>query len=225
MNVIARAWLFGFLAFSLAGTASAETTWITDSFDVTLRTGPSTDNTIVRMLPSGTALEVLARDRAAGYTQVRTSTGTEGWVLTRYLETEPSAREQLADLTSRLTDATEAGGSLSGQLDSIQAEYDAALGSIETLEQDKAALQQELAEIKRTAANVLSIDEQNTGLREQLAEAEITVAALEQHNRELTSQTNRYWFITGAAVLVAGIILGIWVPRVRWQRRSRYDRF
>ena len=48
---------------------------------------------------------------------------------------------------------------------------------------------------------------------------------LEQENRELTSQTTRYWFMTGALVLLVGIILGIWLPRVRWQRRSRYDRF
>jgi len=26
-------------------------------------------------------------------------------------------------------------------------------------------------------------------------------------------------------VLVVGMILGIWLPRIRWQRRSRYDRF
>jgi SH3 domain protein len=138
---------------------------------------------------------------------------------------EPSAREQLAALTSRLTNATEEGSSLSGQLEAVRAEYDSATRTISSLEQDKAALEQQLADIRRTSANVLAIDEQNKVLREQLAEAEITVGTLEQHNRELTSQANRYWFITGAVVLVVGIILGVWLPRVRWQRRSRYDRF
>jgi SH3 domain protein len=51
------------------------------------------------------------------------------------------------------------------------------------------------------------------------------VATLEQENRELTSQTTRYWFMSGALVLVVGMVLGLWLPRIRWQRRSRYDRF
>jgi hypothetical protein len=31
--------------------------------------------------------------------------------------------------------------------------------------------------------------------------------------------------MAGALVLLFGILLGIWLPRIRWQRRSRYDRF
>jgi len=38
---------------------SAEPGWISDQFEVMLRTGPSTSNAIERMLPSGTALEVV----------------------------------------------------------------------------------------------------------------------------------------------------------------------
>ena len=31
--------------------------------------------------------------------------------------------------------------------------------------------------------------------------------------------------VHGAMVLVVGMVLGIWLPRIRWQRRTRYDRF
>jgi SH3 domain protein len=82
-----------------------------------------------------------------------------------------------------------------------------------------------LADIKRTAAGALSIGSQNKALRDELATTEIEAASLEQQNRELTSQTTRYWFLTGALVLTIGIGVGLWVPRIRWQRRSRYDRF
>ena len=199
--------------------------WVSDQFEVMLRTGPSTSNAIERMLPSGTALEIIERDDEAGYARVRTAAGTEGWVLTRYLMSEPSAREQLATLTNRLTSANSEGTSLSSQLDAVKSEYDAASRQISALKSDKRRLEQELAAIKRTAANVLSIDTQNKDLREQLASAEIRAATLEQENRELTGRTTRYWFMTGALVLVVGMILGIWLPRIRWQRRSRYDRF
>ena len=96
-NTAARRFLTAIFAIVLfAGTASAQTVWVSDEFEITLRTGPSTSNAIERMLSSGTQLEVLERDDESGYSRVRTRAGTEGWVLTRYLMSEPSAREQLA---------------------------------------------------------------------------------------------------------------------------------
>lgn len=214
-----------FLLLFVGVAAQAQSAWVSDQFEVMLRTGPSTSNAIERMLPSGTALEVVESDAESGYSRVRTAAGTEGWVLTRYLMNEPSAREQLTSLTSRLTSATAEGSSLETQLAALNSEYDAAGRRIAELEREKSALESELAEIKRTAANVLSINDQNKELRDQLASAEIEVATLEQQNRELTSQTTRYWFMTGALVLLVGMILGLWLPRIRWQRKSRYDRF
>jgi SH3 domain protein len=168
------------LIFLFASQAGAQSVWISDQFEVMLRTGPSTSNAIERMLPSGTALEVMERDDAAGYSRVRTAAGTEGWVLTRYLMNEPSAREQLATLTRRLTSANSEGSSLTSQLDAVRGEYDSASRQITALEGEKRRLEQELAEIKRTSANVLSINSQNKDLREQLANSEIQVATLQQ---------------------------------------------
>ncbi len=205
--------------------AQSQSVWVSDQFEITLRSGPSTSNAIQLMVGSGTELQVLERDADAGYTRVRTAGGTEGWVLSRYLMSEPSAREQLQTLSGQLSSANTAGSSLTNQLSAIRSEYRTAENRIETLEREKAALEKELTEIKRTAANVLSINTENTDLHEQVMDAGIRVDILEQENRELSSQTTRYWFMTGGLVLVIGIILGLWLPRIRWQRRSGYDRF
>ena len=212
-------------ALLLSTSALAETAWVTDQFEITLRSGPSTSNAIQLMVSSGTPLEVLERDAESGYTRVRTQGGTEGWVLTRYLMNEASAREQLETLTGQLTNANSLGSSLDSQLRAIRGEYDAANRRIQELERQKASVESELAEIKRTAADVLSINEQNKSLMEQLTTAQIRADTLEQENRALASQTTRYWFMAGALVMLIGILLGIWLPRIRWQRRSRYDRF
>ena len=209
----------------LSSSALAESVWVTDQFEITLRSGPSTSNAIQLMIGSGAELEVLERDAESGYTRVRTQGGTEGWVLTRYLMNERSAREQLQLLSGQLTNATSRGSSLDSQLKAIRGEHESANQQIATLEREKAAVEKELAEIKRTAANVLSINDENKSLMEQLTAAQIRADTLEQENRELASQTIRYWFMAGALVLLIGILLGIWLPRVRWQRRSRYDRF
>ena len=212
-------------ALLLPVAAFAESAWVTDQFEITLRSGPSTNNAIQLMLGSGSRLEVLERDPDSGYSHVRTQGGTEGWVLTRYLMNEASAREQLERLTSQLTNANSRGSSLDTQLKAIRSAYDEASRNIQALERDKAALERELAEIKRTAADVLSVNEQNKSLMDELTAAQIRADTLEQENRALASQTKRYWFMAGALVLLVGVLLGIWLPRIRWQRRSRYDRF
>ncbi|MFQ6004607.1 MAG: TIGR04211 family SH3 domain-containing protein [Woeseia sp.] len=213
-------------AFLLAAAqASADQAWVSDQFEVMLRTGPSTSNAIQLMVSSGTQLEVLELDDETGYSRVRTGGGTEGWVLSRYLMSEPPAREQLESLTNRLTNANARGTSMSSQLNAIKGEYDSAARQIRTLERDNGRLVKELAEIKRTSANVLAIDSRNKELQQELTDAEIRVSILEQENHELNRQQTRYWFLSGALVLTVGIILGLWLPRIRWQRRSRYDSF
>jgi SH3 domain protein len=203
----------------------AQSAWVSDEFEITLRTGPSTGNAIERMLSSGTPLTVLERDADSGYSRVRTNAGTEGWVLTRYLMSEPSAREQLETLSAQLSSAAAEGSSLNTQLDGIRGEYEAARQQIETLTREKARVESELADIRRTAADVLSINELNAALQSRLATAEARIGSLEQENSELRNDALRMWFLTGAGVLLFGMLLGLWLPKIRWQRRSRYDRF
>jgi len=214
-----------FLALTLPTAAIAETVWVSDVFEVTLRTGPTTNNAIQMMVESGTSLEVLERDADAGYTQVRTNGGTEGWVLSRYLMSEASAREQLETLTRQLTSANAEGSSRESQLGAIRGEYESASRRIAELERSEASLQEELAEIRRTAANTLAIDSQNKNLQQQLTDTEIQVSVLEQANDALSGQTTRNWFITGALVLFGGVLLGLILPRMKWQKKSRYDSF
>ncbi len=216
----------GFLTCGLlaAGVAAAESVWVSDQFEIMLRTGPSTSNAIERVLRSGTQLESLETDTESGYSRVQTAGGTEGWVLTRYLMGEPSAREQLLRLSGQLSSANKRGSSMTSQLNAIEGEQKKASQRIRELESERDRLRTELDEIKRTAANVLSIDTQNKNLRQQLTDAEMMVSVLEDENDSLGSQRTRYWFLTGALVLFGGMILGLILPRMKFQRRSRYDR-
>ena len=99
-------------------------------------------------------------------------------------------------LTGQLTNANTRGTSLDSQLQALRAEYETANQRIRTLEQEKAAVEKELQEIKRTAADVLGINQQNKSLMTQLSDAQIRGDTLEEENRRLMSQTNRYWFMS-----------------------------
>lgn len=210
-------WLFAISA------ALGAPVWVSDEFEITLRTGPSTSHSIQMMVATGTQLEVLEQDAASGYARVRTPAGTEGWVLSRYLMDRPSAREQIERLTGQITNMNTEDSSLESQLAAVRREYNSARRQISMLENEKSELERELAEIRTAAADVLGVNQQNKNLMNELGAERMRADTLEQENRELASQTTRYWFLSGAAVLLVGILLGLWLPRIRWRRRSGYD--
>lgn len=203
----------------------AETRYVTDSFEITLRSGPSGSHTIQRMIKSGTMLKELARDPDNGYSKVRTTGGTEGWVLSRYLMNEPVARVQLESLSGQLANTTTKGNNIRSQVDAIKHKLDDAAKRVATLEQEKEKLENELNEIKQTAASTLAIDSQNKELRQRLINAESQKNTLLQENYELSSLKERDWFVAGALVLFAGMIVGFIITRIRWRKRSPYDSF
>ena len=75
--------------------------YVSDNLEVTLHSGKTPKHSILKMLPSGVQVTVIQAD-ADGYSKVRTKDGAEGWVLTRFLSSAPSARDRLAEAEQRL---------------------------------------------------------------------------------------------------------------------------
>jgi len=79
------------------------TEYITDVFEVTMRSGTSTSNSIVRMLRSGEAVTVLEEDPVSKYKLVETGDGKQGYVLSRFLMKQPAAKQRLPNSSKCLT--------------------------------------------------------------------------------------------------------------------------
>ncbi|MDR4516274.1 MAG: TIGR04211 family SH3 domain-containing protein [Nitrosomonas sp.] len=203
--------------------AAAEQRYVTDYFEITLRTGPSGNHTIQRMIKSGAALEVIEQNEENGYSKVRTNGGIEGWVLSRYLMREPAARVQLENLVKQITSKEPQSSSIRNQLNLIKTEYDNVKNRILHLENEKKQLQDRLNEIKSTAANVLAIDAENKQMHQKFVEAKSELKTLQEHYGALDKSNEREWFITGAMVMLGGLVLGLIIPKIRWRRRSRYS--
>jgi SH3 domain protein len=71
--------LIGFLPVNL----QAETVYITDSLFIGLHKKRSIDSEILKVLPTGSALEVISRDN--DFVNVRDSEGVTGWISSNYL--------------------------------------------------------------------------------------------------------------------------------------------
>ncbi len=199
--------------------------WITDEFEVTMRNGKSTKQNIVRMLSSGTRVEMLEADREAGYTRVRTGGGAEGWVLTRYLLSAPPARVTMPDLQKRFQANDAKRRELTEASRELAAKNTALTQRIAELEKSGGNLQQELTQVRQLSANVIQVDAQNKQLSQRLAETEQLLQEMRAENQRLSGRANREWFIVGAAVLAIGIALGLILPRIRWKRKSSWSDF
>ena len=198
----------------------AESRYVTDQFKITLRSGESATHKILRMVSSGTELQLLSSNPANGYSKVRLQDGREGYVLTRQLMKIPSARDRLIKADKQLQELQEEPGKLTTKLVNLQKAHQKLQVEHKNLIQSKEALDKELESIRRTASNAIRISNERNELRKMVATLTHQVEELKQENRELSNDSNQEWFLIGAGVIILGIILGLILPHLRFQRRK-----
>lgn len=212
--LLALVLLFAFTA------VPAENRYVTDQFKITLRAGESSGHKIIKMLPSGTKLELLGSNKTTGYSHVRTSDGKTGYVLTRQLMNIPSARDRLTKAQERLQELQAEPDALSSRLSRLQTAHQSLQQKYGSLKADKEKLDKELESIRRTASNAIRISNERNELRKMVAKLTREVEDLKQENRELSNDSNQKWFLIGAAIIILGIILGLILPHLRFQKRK-----
>jgi len=213
------------LLLVLTGNALAETRYVSDTLEITMRSGKGTSYGITRMLRSGTPVEVLEDDKDTGYTQVRTTGGKEGYVLTRFLMKGQAARDRLAEAEKKLAELELENRKMDTAMSALSDEKRALEQELGKLDGHSRSVSQELAEIKRTASSALAIDSENKDLKGRVVALERQLQTLQQENEVLKDRTARDWFMVGAAVVLLGIIVGLIIPRIRWRKKSSWDTF
>ncbi len=218
--MIAR--LLGIALILVAATAIGQTRYVSDQLVITVRSGPSTDNTIMANLRSGDAVDVLQDDGEAGYTRVRAENGTEGWVLSRYLVAIPISQDRLVITERDLAEAQVRIAMLESSVATLTEELEVTGQRRAEAETANAALTIDLADIREASQNVLSVRDENENLRRSLNARNGEVDQLRIENELLDSRSTRDWFLAGAGVLFTGIVVGMVAPRLRRRRRSRW---
>jgi len=211
------------LFLGLAASAAAETRYVSDRLEIQMRTGKGTQFRILRMLPSGTPLEVLEVDQENGYSRVRGPGGVEGWVLNRYLMKGQAARERLTNAEKKLAELELENRKLKTSFGELKQEKGSTDQERNDLDKQNRQLSQELEEIRRTASSALAIDTENKDLKSKIVAYERQLQTLQQENEGLKDRTARDWFMVGAGVVILGMIIGLIIPRIRWRKKSSWD--
>lgn len=124
----------------LANQATARTVYVTDSLEITLRSGPDATRKIVKMLPSGTPLQIL--DQTTSWYRVRTQQGQTGWVLKRYVMQEVPKKMQIQELQDKI--------------ETLEQSSSKAQATIQQLRSENRELSSALKQTKERLANVSS---------------------------------------------------------------------
>ena len=154
---------------------------------------------------------MLGEDKAAGFTQVRSTNGTDGWVPTQYLTSQPVAKDQLAAANKRIQ-------SLEAQLKSTKENFQETRGARteaenrnSNLDKQTKQLQTELAEVRRVSATSIAQYEENKQLKVENKELHAQVTDLSSKVQQLQRNSQFRWLMGGGALVLIGLAVGAWI--------------
>ncbi len=200
------------------GTAQANTVFVTDSFEITMRTGPSNNNKIIKMLRSDAPLEVL--EEQDGWIRVRARDGKEGWVLSRFTQKSLPKSIQLQRLQEKNEKLTALSGGAATQLDALEEENTSLETELAQTRRELERVNKEHAALQADTANVLKLKNEYTETKGRLDSVSARVDELSIENQELRSNTNLMWFLSGAGVISVAWLFGFIMGRIQRRKRS-----
>jgi len=185
--------------------AFAETNYVSDEMHITFRSGPASDRKIVKLLESGQALDV--RQKEGEWALVRLPDGKEGWVLHRYLTPEEPCDMVLERLSANHAALTDRADILDKENSSLKSRNKTLADDLQTTQANLQKTQAALNKLKKESTTYLALKAEHQKASSRLNEQTRRVDELEN---ELARATNNYkMFITGAVILVLGLVIGL----------------
>ena len=209
-----------FFSILIAASAFAETMFVTDSFKITLRTGPSDENKVIAMLKSNEELEVL--EKGEDWAKVRLKNGKEGYVLKRFLTSEMPKYSLIVGLQEKVEKLKNEISSLGESNERLGKSNLELKSSLFSKEKELTKVKSDYEELKSGTAEYIEVKELKDNLEGRNKNLESQADNLLKENRQLKKQTNRLWFISGAGVLLLGWILGLVMGRNQIRRRRDF---
>lgn len=200
--------------------AHSQTGYISDALTVPLRSGPSGGHRIVHAgLPSGTRLEIMGEDADAGFSQIRTARGTQGWIRSQYLVAEPTAQLKLITAQQEVIQ-------LKRRLEQVQTEVSnlaAASASQATVNQASSdeidGLKAELERITRISTGAIETHEANLQLKDINARLRNELDDVSEERNLLIDNAENQSLMLGAGFVLIGLIAGVLI-KARPQRSA-----
>ena len=205
--------LLGVCVMCFSAVGFAETRYVTDLLKLPLRTGPSTEYKILALVESGQRLEVV--EPGENWSMVRLDNGKEGYVLNRYLVTQPTSAVRLEQLQSKHAVLKQQADALIEENNRFKEENETFKTTLDSNEKALKKLDTDYKDLKASAAEFLSLKKKYQEVSTKLAEQTKRANALDKELSGLEMNQYIKWFLAGSGVLLVGFIIGFSAKRGR----------
>lgn len=215
-----------FILLLTSGAVLAETVYVTDNLNLSLRSEENNNSKVVKLIPTGTPLTILEENKSTGFLHVRMNDGTEGYMPTRNTMKDLPSRTLLETANKNLASLQAENASLKAELATVKDSITPGTTLEQSLATERDRLSRELAELKKTAASTLELKNQRDELQERVVNVERELQQFKLENQALQDTANQDWFLYGGILSLVGVILGFILPKLSWRRtRSSWDSF
>ncbi len=216
-----------FILLVTLSSAQAETVYVTDNLNLSLRSEENNSSKVVKLLPTGTPLTVMELNKRTGFARVQLRDGTEGYMPIRNTMKEPPSRAQLEVANKNLASLEAENASIKAELSTIKESITPGSTLEQSLARERDMLSRELSELKKTAASTVELKDQRDELQERVVNVERELQQYKLENQALQDTTNQDWFLYGGLLALIGVILGFILPKLSWRRSrtSSWDTF
>ena len=197
--------------------AVAETLYITDRLEVVVRGGRGIEYRILAVVKTDEEVDVLGYE--GNYARVKTSRDIEGWMLKRYLTMDTPKTIVIGEYEEQTEMLKEKGSGAGKKMLELHE-------SVKTLKKTKKeqgkrirSIEKDYSDLKIASADFLKLKKEQKNLEKQMKQNSQRLSRTTEENRELKKQTKIKWFIAGGAAVLIGFILGMYLQRLRNEKR------
>ncbi len=208
------------LALGINSPCPAASAYVTDQHSYNLRSGESTRYRIIATLKSGTPVDVISQNEDTGYSHVRLSDDTTGFLRSRYLQTSPTSALQLEQTQKRLNELEKSPDTLALQLSQTQADLATLKQKYQVNLETLGSAEADLAEIRAASADAVRLAQEHSSLQDQVEYFRELTSQLQQLQSEARHDRHHRWMSFGAGLLLFGIIAGIFLQNLLSNRNE-----
>lgn len=207
-----------------AGIVYAETQYVSDQLVITLREGQGSEYKIIKMLKTGTPLEII--EESEQYLKVRIESGSEGWVLKQYVAKEipktiiiAGLEKEIDLLNSRIEQYKEDKKSHQDELNTTKSDYNENISNLQhkvsTISANAERTSKDLKEITKKydallkhSKDVVQLVQERDNIKASNKDLLSRTERLQRENDELRHSQMIWWFAAGGGVFFVGWIVG-----------------
>ena len=215
------AWLGLITPLWLATLLHASTMYVSDTFEIVVRSekNTSTGRNIIRLLPTGTAVEVLETDDS--WATIQLSDGRTGYTLKRYLISRLPYKLTAEHLQEEVNQQKERLVALTEQLTTLQNEHHQLQQGSGERDTQLADITKKYEQLQQDAAQYLQLKANYTTLQQTHEQSQQQLGEMSEAYLLLRKSRNLLWFLSGAGVMLAGWVIGMITERFRGRRRRQ----